>query len=245
VEDINATLRWAEVRRDLDFAAFRPGKQLMCRNPGAGALGSKLKLLENLRLYCTARKLQLKRFFPETYKLDDVRERKVFFEVAEAEPAPEPGPLTGAAEGKVPRWICKPTGLNQGKGIFLVDNLASFKRELSLADAAPKDGGLKRWVFFCGRAGRSCNSGKRERNVTWDPEFGSRQNQRSNHMPRAEWSWQGSKPGLFSMYKHKPACNYTLSSNDRLLFLLFFFPILRQQAHGAADSTLPGKPSFA
>lgn len=144
IEDINATLRWAEVRRDLDFAAFRPGKQLMCRNPGAGAMGSKLRLLENLRLYCTARKLQLKRFFPETYKLDDVRERKLFFEVAEAESGSVPGPSTGAAEGKTPRWICKPTGLNQGKGIFLVDNLASFKRELSLADAAPKDGGLKR-----------------------------------------------------------------------------------------------------
>ncbi len=28
-------------------------------------------------------------------------------------------------------WICKPTGQNQGKGIFLVPDVAAFERELA------------------------------------------------------------------------------------------------------------------
>ena len=185
VDDPHATLRWAEVRRDLDFAAFRPGKQLLCRNPGASALGSKLKLLENLRRYCTARKIPLHRFFPETYKLDDAQERRLFFELAlgaanasrssaaapvarvpvsntkrgpaasAADEAAEPAAGEAAEDAARPAvdpnncWICKPTGLNQGKGIFLVTDVAAFKKELSQPDMASKEAqaNSKRWVL--------------------------------------------------------------------------------------------------
>lgn len=142
-------LRWVEIKRDLDFTRFRPGKQLLCRNPGVGVLASKVRLLEALRQHnarqeravrggagaraaaaipatsqpAPAGETVLGTFFPETFKLDDARERRAFFDAAARLPA-----------GTI--WICKPTGMNQGKGIYLVEDLTVFRRQLDAEAAA-------------------------------------------------------------------------------------------------------------
>eukprot|EP00052_Salpingoeca_macrocollata_P020021 m.167611 g.167611 ORF g.167611 m.167611 type:complete len:372 (+) comp21131_c0_seq6:1021-2136(+) len=113
------TLKWVEIRRDINFDTFREGKQLINRNPHISCLAVKSKLVESLRalartLERKGEKLDLHSFLPATYLLSDARERAEFFK---------------AAEQAKRMWICKPIGANQGKGIFLVTDVAEFKKE--------------------------------------------------------------------------------------------------------------------
>merc|ERR1719326_116963 len=74
----NFTLKWVEVRRQIDFAAFRPGKQLLARNPKISVLASKAKLIDTLRTHerlarsrADKKSLALCDFFPVSFKVDD------------------------------------------------------------------------------------------------------------------------------------------------------------------------------
>lgn len=101
------------------------------RNPNVSALCTKIKLLESLENYerrlvrqGKALAMPMATFFPESYKLDDARGRAAFAEAAEHDPAAT--------------WICKPTGMNQGKGIYLVPDAKKFLKELKAETTSAK-----------------------------------------------------------------------------------------------------------
>ncbi|XP_065834366.1 protein polyglycylase TTLL10-like [Oscarella lobularis] len=118
-------LKWVEVKSQIDYLNFREGEQLVNHIPNINLLTTKIGLLDNLRDYCKRKSLVLADFFPETYKLDVKSERETFF--------------SHFQEGS-DVWICKPTGMNQGKGIFLVRDLVKFQSELEEHDKAIKAG---------------------------------------------------------------------------------------------------------
>eukprot|EP00043_Microstomoeca_roanoka_P011370 m.107198 g.107198 ORF g.107198 m.107198 type:complete len:416 (-) comp15175_c0_seq1:56-1303(-) len=124
------TLKWVESRKQINFKAFRPGKQLLARNPNISVLASKAKLIETLRAYqrlaqrTGAQAMPLDTFFPQSYKLDEPKERREFIQAAKANP-----------KGI---WICKPTGMNQGKGIFIVQDTEAFLKQLKDEEEAAR-----------------------------------------------------------------------------------------------------------
>ncbi|XP_069597347.1 inactive polyglycylase TTLL10 [Ranitomeya imitator] len=106
-------LKWCETKNSAMYYAFREGEQLMYQIPNNKVLTSKIGLLNSLREYervmqkiYKARVLKMAEFFPETVRLDMKDEAEVFFSTYE--------------DGQI--WICKPTGLNQGRGIYLLKN---------------------------------------------------------------------------------------------------------------------------
>eukprot|EP00730_Choanoeca_flexa_P020112 TRINITY_DN9828_c0_g1_i2.p1 TRINITY_DN9828_c0_g1~~TRINITY_DN9828_c0_g1_i2.p1 ORF type:complete len:403 (+),score=85.07 TRINITY_DN9828_c0_g1_i2:1601-2809(+) len=124
------TLKWVELKRDIDFGRFQEGKQLLARNPRISFLTSKIKLVESLEAYhkLTRRlsKLDMANFFPLTFKIDDASQRKAF--------------LAHVKENPDGVWICKPTGMNQGKGIYLVPDSKAFVQQLMDEQAASRTG---------------------------------------------------------------------------------------------------------
>ncbi|XP_029433938.1 inactive polyglycylase TTLL10 isoform X3 [Rhinatrema bivittatum] len=122
-------LKWCENKCAATYYCFKAGEQLLYQIPNNNVLTSKIGLLNSLREYervmnkvykihhprynlaCSVRKaqrtprlLKLDDFFPETFRLDMKDEREAFF----------------AMYKKDQIWICKPTSLNQGRGIFLL-----------------------------------------------------------------------------------------------------------------------------
>ncbi|CAF3145895.1 unnamed protein product [Rotaria sp. Silwood2] len=66
--------------------------------------------------------LPLNQFLPQTFKLDEKYDRDYFFNLH------QPGDV----------WICKPSGLNQGKGIYLVRDVESLKSKFAEIDSMDK-----------------------------------------------------------------------------------------------------------
>ncbi|KAG9482207.1 hypothetical protein GDO78_011093 [Eleutherodactylus coqui] len=106
-------LKWCENKRSATYCAFREGEQLLYQIPNNKVLTTKIGLLNSLREYervmqkiNKARVLKMADFFPETLRLDMKDEAEAFFSTYE--------------DGQT--WICKPTGLNQGRGIYLLKN---------------------------------------------------------------------------------------------------------------------------
>ncbi|KAM6976788.1 protein polyglycylase TTLL10 [Aplochiton taeniatus] len=125
-------LKWSETRSPAQNHSFREGEQLLYQIPNNKVLTTKIGLLSSLREYERVsskvnhgrglRRLKMKDFFPATFRLDLRDEREAFFAQQEG---------LSAKESNV--WICKPTGLNQGKGIFLLktqDEIAALKQKL-------------------------------------------------------------------------------------------------------------------
>ncbi|XP_060575183.1 probable beta-tubulin polyglutamylase isoform X1 [Ruditapes philippinarum] len=105
-------LKWVQCKSTIDYSSFREGNQLVNHIPNSQLLTNKLGLLNSLKSYERITlstkgrlpRLKMTEFHPETYRLDDKTDREEF--------------LRTYKESEI--WICKPTGLNQGKGIFLI-----------------------------------------------------------------------------------------------------------------------------
>jgi hypothetical protein len=69
------TLKWVELKRDIDYARFRAGKQLIARNPEVHVLTTKLGLLETLRGHARSSNgaFTVSDIHPESYMLDQPR----------------------------------------------------------------------------------------------------------------------------------------------------------------------------
>ncbi|XP_066529116.1 protein polyglycylase TTLL10 [Hoplias malabaricus] len=115
-------LKWCEVKVPRSYYSFRAGEQLVFQIPNNKILTTKIGLLNSLRGYERVngrvnhgqgtRRMKMEEFFPDTFRMDLKDEREAFFAQQEGLPA-----------GQGSMWICKPTGLNQGRGIFLLWNL--------------------------------------------------------------------------------------------------------------------------
>ncbi|CAL8306416.1 unnamed protein product [Gadus morhua 'NCC'] len=113
-------LKWCEIKSRANYHHFREGHQLLYQIPNNTVLTSKIGLLSSLRAFERVstkvnfqglRRLKMEQFFPDTFRLDLSEEREAFF-------AQQNGVEDGHQGACV--WICKPTGMNQGKGIFLL-----------------------------------------------------------------------------------------------------------------------------
>ncbi|KAK5608517.1 hypothetical protein CRENBAI_024222 [Crenichthys baileyi] len=120
-------LKWCETKSLANYSNFREGKHLVYQIPNNKILTTKIGLLSSLREFervsCKVkyshghRRLKMEEFIPITFRLDVKDEREVFF----SHFAQQEG-KTGVKNTERCMWICKPTGLNQGRGIFLLKN---------------------------------------------------------------------------------------------------------------------------
>ncbi|KAL4648379.1 inactive polyglycylase TTLL10 [Arapaima gigas] len=128
-------LKWCEIKSVLTYYNFREGEQLLYQIPNNKVLTTKIGLLSSLREYERAsrtvhqgysfRRLKMEDFFPTTFRMDIREEREAFFSHVEGECV------------ELDPWICKPTGLNQGRGIFLLrteEDIKMFQSRLHSAD---------------------------------------------------------------------------------------------------------------
>ncbi|XP_029013265.1 protein polyglycylase TTLL10 isoform X2 [Betta splendens] len=126
------TLKWCQTKSPVNDCNFRAGEQLVYQIPNNKVLTTKIGLLSSLREYervcCKVkhgqglRRLQMEEFTPTTFRMDVRAEREAFFAQQE-----------GVSTKDRHMWICKPTGLNQGRGIFLLKNqedVTAFRQKL-------------------------------------------------------------------------------------------------------------------
>ncbi|XP_045912561.1 protein polyglycylase TTLL10 isoform X2 [Micropterus dolomieu] len=123
-------LKWCETKSPASYCNFREGEQLVYQIPNNKVLTTKIGLLSSLREYERVsskvnhgrglRSLKMEEFIPTTFRMDVREEREAFFAQQE-----------GVSNNDV--WICKPTGLNQGRGIFLLksqEDVAALRLKL-------------------------------------------------------------------------------------------------------------------
>ncbi|XP_034446942.1 protein polyglycylase TTLL10 isoform X3 [Hippoglossus hippoglossus] len=135
-------LKWCETKSPANYCNFREGEQLLYQIPNNKVLTTKIGLLSSLREYERVsskvshgqglRRLKMEEFIPITYRMDVREEREAFFAQQEA----------GEGNNESRMWICKPTGLNQGRGIFLLksqEDLAALRLKLQHMDDSQAD----------------------------------------------------------------------------------------------------------
>ncbi|KAK3547254.1 hypothetical protein QTP86_017805 [Hemibagrus guttatus] len=131
---LNYRLKWCELKSSHTYYHFRAGEQLVYQIPNNRVLTTKIGLLNSLREYDRViskinhgkgqRRLKMSEFIPDTFCMDVKVEREAFFSQQE-----------GLCADKSKIWICKPTGLNQGRGIFLLhtpEDIAAFRARLQI-----------------------------------------------------------------------------------------------------------------
>ncbi|KAG7226896.1 hypothetical protein INR49_022191 [Caranx melampygus] len=129
-------LKWCETKSAANYCNFREGEQLIYQIPNNTVLTTKIGLLSSLREYERVssrvnlgrglRRLKMDEFIPTTFRMDVKNERDAFFTQQDG---------VRSSEGRM--WICKPTGLNQGRGIFLLrspEELNAFRLKLQQQD---------------------------------------------------------------------------------------------------------------
>ncbi|OCT72581.1 hypothetical protein XELAEV_18035562mg [Xenopus laevis] len=136
-------LKWCEVKSSNTYYAFKTGEQIVYQIPNNKLLTSKIGLLNSLREYervmqrlNRTRVLKMTDFFPETFRLDLKEERDTFFSLFK--------------EGET--WICKPTGLNQGRGIFLLKTQEQVSALKSQFQDLSDESTVKKSRFKCPQA---------------------------------------------------------------------------------------------
>ncbi|XP_070207310.1 protein polyglycylase TTLL10-like [Littorina saxatilis] len=120
-------LKWVECKSKINYSAFKEGDQIVNHIPNCKLLTNKLGLLCSLQEYERVTlstkgrppRLKMSDFFPETYKLDERNDRATFLDLYQ--------------DGEM--WICKPVGMNQGKGIFLLRTREEIDNLLADRDA--------------------------------------------------------------------------------------------------------------
>lgn len=132
VSDTGYRLKWCEKASEIDFRAFKEGKQLVSRNPGMTCVTDKLDMVRSLlRFHAVATGgrdrrpgwlLRLWDYIPETFELDSAKGRAEFYAAVAADPAAQ--------------WICKPAGLACGAGIFLVPDGPKHAAQLEAQEAS-------------------------------------------------------------------------------------------------------------
>ncbi|KAK9515657.1 hypothetical protein VZT92_026284 [Zoarces viviparus] len=135
-------LKWCETKSPVNYRNFREGEQLVYQIPNNNVLTTKIGLLSSLREYERVsskvnhgqglRRLKIEEFIPTTFRMDVREEREAFFAQQE-----------GVSNNESHMWICKPTGLNQGRGIFLMksqEDLAAFRLKLQQTDDSQANG---------------------------------------------------------------------------------------------------------
>ncbi|XP_077965646.1 uncharacterized protein LOC120333790 isoform X2 [Styela clava] len=120
-------LKWCEIKSHNNYYSFREGDQLCYQIPNNKVLTTKIGLLTSLQEYDRVmnkvkkgrpRIMKYQDFFPETYRMDVKEERDMFYELYK--------------DGEI--WISKPTGLNQGKGIYLIrdrEDISKFQEKMA------------------------------------------------------------------------------------------------------------------
>ncbi|XP_001920282.4 inactive polyglycylase TTLL10 isoform X2 [Danio rerio] len=121
-------LKWCETKSPATYYRFRAGYQLLYQIPNNKVLTTKIGLLNSLREYDRVsskinyghgnRRMKLEDFCPITFRMDMKDEREAFFNESSSD--------------KYSMWICKPTGLNQGRGIFLLrpEDITAYREKL-------------------------------------------------------------------------------------------------------------------
>ncbi|XP_044068342.1 protein polyglycylase TTLL10 isoform X3 [Siniperca chuatsi] len=125
-------LKWCETKSPANYCNFRKGEQLVYQIPNNKVLTTKIGLLSSLREYERVsskvshgrglRGLKMEEFIPTTFRMDVREEREAFFAQQE-----------GVTNNESHMWICKPTGMNQGRGIFLLksqEDVAALRLKL-------------------------------------------------------------------------------------------------------------------
>jgi len=125
--DESFKLKWVECKNQINYQSFRDGQQLVNHISNINLLTTKLGLLCSLQEYQRVQekmarnpsKLQIpiSEFVPETYKLMSTAEKAKFVNDV-------------YKDGET--WICKPTGMNQGKGIYLVSSKEQLMEKLNM-----------------------------------------------------------------------------------------------------------------
>uniref|UniRef100_A0A096MCE3 Tubulin tyrosine ligase like 10 n=1 Tax=Poecilia formosa TaxID=48698 RepID=A0A096MCE3_POEFO len=133
-------LKWCETKSQINYSRFKQGRHLVFQIPNNMVLTTKIGLLNSLREFeritskiryknghSPSRRLKMEEFIPTTFRMDVKEEREDFF----SRIAPQNN-----------MWICKPTGLNRGKGIFLLKNqedVAEFRLKLQKMEELQAD----------------------------------------------------------------------------------------------------------
>lgn len=133
--------KWVEIKNQINYATFLPGQQIVNHIPGIGCLTTKTGLLETLRDYekfnkgkvtkSRVKALKVSDFFSETYFLNEEKSKFV----------------KAFKSGDI--WIYKPSGRNQGKGIFLVDQTNALLKDNAKREDFKKrrEGVIQRYIM--------------------------------------------------------------------------------------------------
>lgn len=133
-------LKWCETKSPVNYSNFRQGQQLVFQIPNNNVLTTKIGLLSSLREYERVsskvkhgqglRRLRMEEFIPTTFRMDIREEQEDFFAQQE-----------GVSKNQSQMWICKPTGMNQGRGIFLLkspEDVAALRHKLQDSQGSRK-----------------------------------------------------------------------------------------------------------
>ncbi|CAF3333376.1 unnamed protein product [Rotaria socialis] len=124
-------IKWVQCIQSINWNLFKDGEQMVNHIQGEDYFTTKVQLCQSLQTYekmsMTMQKrpqqfLSLNEYVPQTFKLDEKNDRDAFFNIH------KPGDV----------WICKPSGLNQGKGIYLVRDIEELKEKFSEIDSLEK-----------------------------------------------------------------------------------------------------------
>ena len=137
----NYKFKWMQCVNQIDYDEFRDSEQVANHISNISCLTTKIGLVESLRAYerhlqqkverkpntAANNDLKMVDFFNETFKLNNKTENAAFRETYKA--------------GET--WICKPNGLNQGIGIFLMRSLEDLDAKLNDLNSSKKSSPYK------------------------------------------------------------------------------------------------------
>ncbi|UJR17924.1 hypothetical protein I4U23_004823 [Adineta vaga] len=123
--------KWVQCSYEVNWNLFKDGEQIVNHIQGEDYFTNKLQLYQSLQTYentsqtITKRPLSflsINEYLPQTFKLDEKHDRDILFNLH------KPGDV----------WICKPSGLNQGKGIYIVRDITQLKEKYDKLEANPR-----------------------------------------------------------------------------------------------------------